>query len=327
MAFASWFRVSNYSFASVLKAAPRRRSPRPQPLRSRLQLEYLEDRMLLSTAAANQFGGLNNPSTNFNTQEVGIVLPQQGAASPLNNALGITQLANSLPLSTLGAQADLMAQGHLNDQFRAFSVNSEGQGNQAQYQQQQILFDAYGFGSGAQPNAPWKPAAYNLGLANHQYGYATQSDNGFQQVPPWYHSSMQPTRHTQPQDEPLASEEPDSSLVQDKMSEGQQKPQQDEQNSDRWNEKLWEDARLPQRGDPDVEKALFALTAPTNDESNTRSSAVSFTEKATEEEGIPSSLWLSALAPAQFAALVVGLPAVEAPVASGEVASPAGATE
>lgn len=317
MAFASWFRVSNNPFASVLNAVLRRRSPRPQPLRSRLQLEYLEDRMLLSTAGANQFGGLNNPTTNFNTQAVGNVLPQQGI---LNNALGITQLANSLPLSTLGAQADLMAQGHLNDQFRAFSVNSEGQGNQAQFQQQQLSFDAFGFGSGVQPNAPWKPAAYNLGLANHQYGYATQSDNGFQQVPPWYHSSMQPTQHTQPQDESLVSEEPDSSLVPDKMREGQQNTQQDEQNGDGWNEKLWEDAQLPQRGDPDVEKALFALTAPTNDESNTRSSAVSFTEKATEEEGIPSSLWLSALAPAQFAALIVGLPAVEAP-AEGDVSA------
>lgn len=42
-----------------------------------------------------------------------------------------------------------------------------------------ILFDVYGFGSGMMPNAPWMPAAYNLGLANHPFNSLSQSDLGY----------------------------------------------------------------------------------------------------------------------------------------------------
>jgi hypothetical protein len=323
MALASWFRLPKYPFASPLISSSRR-SVRRQPLRSRLCLEMLEDRMLLSAASSNQFGGLNNPSVNFNTQSVGIVLPQQGTGASLNNGLAITQIANSLPLIPLGSQADPLAQSHLNDQFRAFAVNSQGQGNQAQWMQQQFFsFDAYGFGSGVQPNAPWKPATYNVGLANHQYDYASQSDNGFQSVPPWFHSFTQTTQQSQPHDEPLATDMPESSLIEHKMSDGQRTPQQVEQAAEGQKEKAksWQEDRSSlQRGDPEVEKALFDGTAPTNDESTFRSSATNALQEATAEEGaIPSSLWLSAFAPAQIAALVVGLPAIEAPAASGEM--------
>jgi hypothetical protein len=44
---------------------------------------------------------------------------------------------------------------------------------------------AFGFGSGAQPNQPWVPNAYNLGLANQQSAYPSLSDHGFQVTPPW----------------------------------------------------------------------------------------------------------------------------------------------
>jgi hypothetical protein len=334
MALASWLRLPKYSFASsVKKASPPRQTTRRQPLRSRLHLECLEDRMLLSSAASIQFGGLNNPALNsaFNTQEVGIVLPQQGTANPINNPLAITQIANSLPYITLGPQADLAAQSHLNDQFRAFAVNSQGQGNSAQMQQQQFFFiDAYGFGSGVQPNAPWKPAAYNVGLANHQFSYASQSDNGFQSVPPWYHLFTQPTEQTQPRDEPLATEVPDAALVHHQANEDKQFPLEKMEESDGSKEKMKppEDKTTPERGDPAIEDALFGessyLLTPAQENRQAESSHENFADKegTTEEEGtLPNAWWLSTLAPAQIAALVVGLPAVEAPAASGEVAA------
>ena len=69
-------------------------------------------------------------------------------------------------------------QDQLDSQFRDFAVNSQGINNQLYQTMADLLFAVYGFGSGVMPNAPWMPAAYNLGLANHQYDYATQPDLG-----------------------------------------------------------------------------------------------------------------------------------------------------
>jgi hypothetical protein len=73
----------------------------------------------------------------------------------------------------------LPSQDQLNSQFRDFGVNSQGGNNQLDQALTNILFDVYGFGSGVMPNAPWMPAAYNLGLANNQFGYSLQSDLGY----------------------------------------------------------------------------------------------------------------------------------------------------
>jgi hypothetical protein len=50
------------------------------------------------------------------------------------------------------------------------------------------------------PNAPWMPAAYNLGLANHQFNFPLQSDLGVPSTPPQPHLLIPPMQHNQPKD-------------------------------------------------------------------------------------------------------------------------------
>lgn len=343
MALTSWFRLPNFSFASVVNAAPRRPSVRRQPLRSRLHLESLEDRMLLSAGTANQMGYLNNPSVNYNTQASGLTLPNN---SQQNNPLGTVQYVNTLLAGQTGAQAAPLAESQVNDQFRAFGVNSQGQGNGFQGMQMVNQMAAMGFGSGVQPNAPWMPAAYNLGLANHQFNYSSQGDNGFQSVPPWFHSSMQEAPQAQPPDEELASKLPEDFFIYQSMD-GEQTPQGWIDDTGDKNEKgkapveqSATDEAAPDltRGDPAIEEALFTdplhtlmATAQANRIAHAASqlpsakhlldSSANNTDGAREDGGIPSSLWLSTLAPAQVAALVTGLPAVAAPAVGGEAGS------
>jgi hypothetical protein len=81
--------------------------------------------------------------------------------------------------SSLAVTSAFLSQDQLGAQFRDFAVNSQGEINQLYQAMANMLYDIYGFGSVAMPNAPWMPAAYNLGLANHQFNYPLQSDLGY----------------------------------------------------------------------------------------------------------------------------------------------------
>lgn len=341
MSLASWIRLPKFRLASALK--PSRRS---QPSRSRLLVEQLEDRMLLS-AAVNNVPTLNNSAATFNTQQIGLTLPQV-QPNQLGNPLAVTQIVNGMQFPILsgvaiGAQANLPAQSQLYDQFRAFGVNSQGQGNAFPTMQWLYAQTAMGFGSGTQPNAPWMPAAYNLGLANHQVGYPSQSDLGFSPTPPWFRPTTQPLSPYQALDA-----DTDESLTPESLRIHQPKEEQhwtDDQTIDESekttartqnpeeNEQADSEETVPGavRGDPAIEDALFtdplhtliatiranrlsyaAAKLPNGkhaivEEANTTDG------DASEENAIPSPLWLSALAPAQMAALVVGLSGVAPP--------------
>jgi hypothetical protein len=82
-------------------------------------------------------------------------------------------------VSSLAVTSAFVSQDQLNSQFRDFAINSQAVQNQFIQTTADILFGAYGFGSGTTPNAPWMPAAYNLGLGNHQFNYSLQPDLGY----------------------------------------------------------------------------------------------------------------------------------------------------
>jgi hypothetical protein len=156
MSFASWLSLP------LFHHTPNRNKPnhRPvcrQPNHSRPTLESLEDRVLLD--GSGLIGGANNFSFNGAAASSGIVFPMAAIMPDASGAAGLA-FANAGVAAALPATANLAAQG---------------------------LAGTLGFGSGSEPNAPWRPNSYNLGLANHQYGYPTQTDVGFTTVPPWYH--------------------------------------------------------------------------------------------------------------------------------------------
>lgn len=320
------------AFASALNRRQSRRIVRRQPLRSRLFLESLESRVLLDASSGVIGGGLDNLSVNTSLGSTGVVLPVFGSGP---HATGLAGLSSS-GTASLGAASSSLSQDQPNSQLRTFGVNSQGDDTRLGLSTMaSMLSDAYGFGSGVQPNAPWAPAAYNLGLANHQYGYPSQIDNGFSSVAPWQHR----TASLQPESDPTdpATQEVHSEVVPDRKSRHEQSQTDEFRLEDKAEDEktllektATEEAKpeLP-RDDPAIEQALFAdpfliLKTTSTDRSSSRNVHENDTDAVMrEDDGIPSSLWVSTVAPAQIAALVVGLPAVEAPAASSEMV-PAG---
>jgi hypothetical protein len=88
--------------------------------------------------------------------------------------------------SALGVTSAFPAEDHLISQFRAFAVNSQGEGRQFAQSVCYILLDSYGFGSDARPNVLGMLAAYNLGLRDDQIGDLSQPDPTFPLDPPLF---------------------------------------------------------------------------------------------------------------------------------------------
>ncbi len=305
MSLVSWFsRPQNHSPSPWSIPS---RQPRRQPTHSRPSLEYLEERTLLD-ASSGLIGGatgnlaLNN---NFNLASNGVILPTPGfstGASVANGANG----AHSLDFSGLasggtGAQAAssaFLAQGSTNAQFRIFAVNSQGP-DYSLFQQTLLNFQtqAYGFGSGTAPNAPWRPNAYNLGLGNRQFNYSSQSDFGFQPVPPWTVPVAQTRPESQLDDEDgTAAEEPEQALAQKSTPEQEQTQQK----------------RMDDLMDR-IERAEKQLEKPASEKEHLADEAL-----MQRDSSIPDAVWLSALAPAPMAALVAGLPGLAAASEGGD---------
>jgi hypothetical protein len=153
-----------------------------------------------------------------------------------------------------------------------------------------MLTGAYGFGSGSQPNAPWKPNAYNLGLANRQPDYATQTDNGLGSASPWSRQWSSPVAQSQ----------------------------RSQQN----NPDAVPEERQEHRLDEDIGDKGDELQALMEQDAAEKRSPV---EAAAKEDGtLPDSLWLSALAPAPMAALVAGLPGMSAAAEGGDAGAEGG---
>lgn len=322
MSLASWFTVPQLHRPSALNKS------RPQPTHSRPSLERLEERMLLDASSGLIGGSFNNPNlnNNFNLVSSGIVLPTPGftsfgSSSVANGAnpahsFTFTGLANS-EVGAQSATSTFLAQDQLYSQFRLFAVNSEGP--DFQREQQQLAFfmaAADGFGSGSQPNAPWKPNAYNLGLANGQFGYSTQTDMGFSASPGIRRGvnladrslprNQNPARNPA-QNPPLnqneeAAEMPEELAPKRNLREPEQAPQDQK--------------------DKDIDDANEDLKALTEQQAPEKQSPI---EAVTQEDGsLPDSLWLSALAPVPMPALVAGLPGIAAAAEGGEVGADAG---
>ena len=344
MALASWLRLPKLNLRSAVT-----KTRRPQRQTTRPRLEMLEDRMLLSAAgSANQMGPVNNPTLiNFNTPTTSQLVSNGPNGAPT------TFIANGQPVNllnpvTVTALANQFAQGlQATQQFRALGVNSQGQGNfDFLALQMTFLTTATGFGSGTWPNRPWVPAAYNLGLANHQFGYPSQSDLGFLSAPPWANPTNQQNVENRPLDED-ATWIPEHLLI-NKSAKDQKDRLLDKQNDDE-SESPIAPAEKPKpqeqsrpelkRAEPQGQDAFFTeyeqmletiaranrLAEPVDSTlKGRRLLTPSESSEATPLEnstGIPSSLWLSTLAPAQLAALVTGLPAVQAPAEPAEAAS------
>lgn len=302
MSFTSWFPVSRLHGDSAL--SKRDRQARRQPIHSRPSLESLEERTMLD--ASGQLGGDNN-------------LVFNGAAASSGNVLPIpTSGYNVVADSGTSAQAAASAfldQDQLYAQFRLFGVNSQGNNSQSgQQSTANILRDAYGFGSGSQPNAPWKPNAYNLGLANHQFGYSTQTDNGFPSVPPW----STPTAQSLPKDQNplLDQDQAPASNKDEKETEASQ------QLATHWLIQEQDEAQQHDRLDQDFADKSDELKALMEQQASEKKAPVEAAAPA--DSGIPDEVLLSTLAPAQMAALVVGLPGMPGSAEGGEAAAESG---
>lgn len=302
MSLASRLSVLRFHRAPALNKPGRHQSWR-QPIHPRPTLEHLEERTLLD-ASSGLIGG-NNLILNGAAASSGNILPttSDGSHAVLDRSMS--------PDASTDA---LLAQDQPNSQFRLFGINSQGESfRSVQQTTANILRDAYGFGSGTQPNAPWMPNAYNLGLANHQFNYSSQSDMGFSAVPPWSHVAQSLPKE---QNRPL--DENDQLHFLQKDEQGTETPEKmADQHSTR------EEVQTQQhRLDKDVgDKSGDLQTLMEQDVAEKRSPV----EVAAKEDGtLPDSLWLSALAPAPMAALVAGLPGISAAAEGGDAGADGG---
>jgi hypothetical protein len=324
MPLASWLPVPLFRRAPRLNNTSRRHAWR-RPTRSRPYLEHLEDRTLLDVESV--LGALGS---NFAAAAIGLTEPIGTYYQTISNNGGLTSESypNATGQTALGVASSFMAQDQSSSQHRDFSVDSEGDDYQLSVMTVNTLLYAYGFGSGTQPNAPWKPAAYNVGLANHQYGYPTETDLGFSATPPWFHRTAQ----SLPKDQLLDADEVVDLLTESPLDHQSAKDRGEDQlpwmeenaqdtmeNKSAPTVKAEEEQAVPEqvapdlnRGDPTMEEALFT------DPLHTLSVAT---------RSIPSPFWISALAPAQMAALVVGLPGAGTPAEGGNTMSAPAASE
>jgi hypothetical protein len=149
---ASWFRFAKFHFSAVETKLSRRRVP------TRPFLEQLEERAVPDAASANVLGNLNNATLNANLPTSGLVLAPSLEAASLN-AVALSTFLNGLATLNLGQQ-------------------TSGLANVLSNVPTSIFFSSLGFGSGTQPNQPWVPNAYNLGLANGQFSFPSMADFG-----------------------------------------------------------------------------------------------------------------------------------------------------
>jgi hypothetical protein len=152
MSVTSWFRFTQLHFPSAVTKPSRRRVP------TRPFLEYLEERAVPDAASGNVLGNLNNATINTNLASSGLVLTPNPTFATLN-AVALGTFFNGFASLNLGQQGAIVPSNFLN-------VPTS------------FLFNAFGFGSGTQPNQPWVPNAYNLGLANGQFAFPSQADFG-----------------------------------------------------------------------------------------------------------------------------------------------------
>lgn len=302
MSLASWFRVSKSLFASALKRPPSRQIVRRQPLRPRLFLESLEARVMLDASSGVLGGGLNNLSFNTSSASTGVELPVFTSGPHATGLAGLSAGGTA----SLGTAGSYLTQDQPNSQFRIFGINSEGDDNRLGLRSMMgVLFDAYGFGSGAQPNAPWKPAAYNLGLANHQFDYPTELDNGYGAVPPWYHR--------------ITADQADAAV-------DEKTPKSDDANAPLVSPSAQTDAP-PERDDPTLEVRLFGDPLSTLAADAETQRAYSHEKNTSEDGSIPNVLWLAALPPPHLAVLAAGLSTLATPVEEGESGSSEGTSD
>jgi hypothetical protein len=290
----------------------RDRQPRRQPTYARLSLEYLEERTLLDASSGLIGGATNNLSlnSNFNLGSNSIIAPIPTVSTGPATANG-ADASHSFNFSglvpsgsnALAASSAFLAQSQPNSQFRLFAANSQGADySLSQQTSANILFGVNGFGSGTQPNAPWRPNAYNLGLANRQFNYSSQADFGFQPVAPWTVPVAQAHPKEQlPDQNEEADRTPEQALVQKSVHEQEQtqKNWMDDDGGD--NYMTW--------------KALL--------EKSTWEKEHLADQARMPENQIPDAVWLSALAPTPMAALVAGLPGIAVAAENGD----SGATE
>lgn len=328
MSLASWLTATHLRRPSAMNKSDRR--SRRQPIHSRPSLEHLEERTLLDASSGLIGGSFNNPNlnSNFNFASNGNVLPTPGftsfGASSVANGANPAHSLNfaGLASSEVGAEAassTFLAQDQLYGQFRIFGVNSQGDSPRLGWETTGFfLRDAYGFGSGGQPNAPWKPNAYNLGLANGQFSYSTQNDMGFSSVPPWVRRGFNQAARPLPRNQDHARN-PDQTPPLDQEKESAEAPEQSMPKRP-----LHEQEQAPQdRMDKDREDPNEDLKGMMDQPASEKQSPI---EAVTQEDGsLPDSLWLSALAPVPMTALVAGLPGMAAALEGGGVGGDAGA--
>jgi len=292
MSFTSWLSKPQQKQDAVQKG--RDRQARRQPTYARPSLEYLEERTLLDAS----------------TSPIGVILPSPGpgtGAAVANGANPATAINFSSSASggssALAATSAFLAQSQGNSQFRLFAANSQGANySLSQQTPANILFGVNGFGSGTAPNAPWRPNAYNLGLANRAFNYSSQSDFGFQPVAPW----TVPVAQTQSRDQLSdQSEEADLTPEQGLMQKSTDQQEQTE------NQRMDEDT-----GDSYLLwKALLEKSA---SEKEHRAEQAQI-----QESNIPEEVWLSVLSQGPMAALAAGLPGMAGAAECGD----SGATE
>ena len=197
MSLSSWLR------ALLAHRVPRRsarghRKPGRRPIPSRPFLEHLEERTL-PDASSGIIPAADHPAFNSALISGGFVTPT-APSFPTTTSVTSTVFPTSGGASSLAVTSSFPDQDQPGAQFRAFGVNNLAEGGPFSPTTSYTLLDAYGFGSGVVPSAPWMPSAYNLGLANHQFNYPAQSDLGFQSAPPWSHAVGLPTPDDPPRD-------------------------------------------------------------------------------------------------------------------------------
>jgi hypothetical protein len=308
MLFTSWFTGPELLGDSAMNVKDRQ--PRRQPIQARPSLECLEERALLD-ASSGLIGGASgnlNLNSNFNLASNGAILP---TAQNFPNTTAVT--ANVFPNAgagtALAVSSSFIAQDQISSQFRDFAINSQGASVRLDLNTQVgMMTGAFGFGSGTQPNAPWKPNAYNLGLANRQPDYSTQTDNGFASASPWSRQWSSPVAQLQRSQ----SNNPDSPLDEDQLHYlnkdelGKETPEQFvAQRSIREPDQPQQD-----RLDKDVDDNGDDLQDLIEQQLSEKKPPIETIEKA--DGTLPDSLWLSALAPAPMAALIAGLPGMPA---------------
>lgn len=317
MSLTSWFTESE--LFDDFDLDERKYQPHTEPMHSRPSLERLEERTLLD-ASSGLIGGASgnlNLNNNYNLGSNGVILPT-AQNTPNTTAVTTNVFPSSSAGTALAVSSSFLAQDQISSQFRDFAINSQGTALRFDLNSQVgMLTGAFGFGSGTQPNAPWKPNAYNLGLANRQPDYSTQTDNGFAPTSPWSRQGSSPVAQSQQNNQNRRVDEEDQLHLLNKDEQETKEPEQlTAQHT------MSEEKQPPQHSlDLDVSDKGDVMKALIEQQASEKKSPVEGAVPA--DQTIPDPLLLSTLAPAQMAALVAGLPGM--PAEGGEAGAEGGA--